>query len=504
VPQRIRVLALIWLLSAACLLLRLGYTSVSPKATLLTHQTAWPYPASLSADLEHLSLKMTDDGRGRILYRSGQPWSGATHVEAVKLQNGTRITTQIHNELTGNRLSPVIGQVGKPDVWPSLSRIVEEQGRSGLELTFDEWLMSRQPAFLGALKDAKGTLSGRVFETASIPGDDVRTTIDYAWQRTAESLLKRYGVNVGAIVILDVKSHDVLAMASQNERHPLENTAVRAFTPGSIFKLVTAAAAFEMYLVNPETPFYCTGKLETPSIKMHCWRPHGAERFIDAIAESCDVVFASVGTKVKRSAILYMAKQVGILTPGLQYFHHAPVLREAENGNVFLQRGEDDGLVANTAIGQQDVKMTPLQAANLACTVANRGRYQDVRLVLDIEHAGHIRHRLRMANGHRAFSRMTAFKLRQGMRLAVTSPRGTAHALLHAPVQAAIKTGTAELSNGNVNGWMVGFAPYKKPDIAFSVLVANEKSSQAHAATLKIVQGLLAAYRQYHPSTVIE
>jgi cell division protein FtsI/penicillin-binding protein 2 len=447
---------------------------------------------------------MIDDGRGRILYRSGQPWSGTAHVAAVKLPNGTRIETQIHNEIANLHPSPVIGRVGRPDVWPSQSRIVEEQGRSGLELSFDEWLMSRRPAFIGALRDAKGALSQRVFQTAAIRGDDVRTTIDYAWQRTAESLLKQYGVKVGAIVVLDVHSHDVIAMASQNERHPLENTAVRAFTPGSIFKLITAAAAFEMYVVFPDTRFTCTGKLDTPSIKMHCWRPHGAERFIDAIAESCDVVFASVGTQVKRSAIEYMAKQVGILTPGLQKFRRASVLWEAEKGTVFRQRGEDDGLVANTAIGQQDVKMTPLQAANLACTVANRGKYQDVRLVLDIEHDGRIRHRLRVNSGHRAFSNMTAFKLRQGMRLAVTSPQGTAHALFHAPVQAAIKTGTAELSNGNVNGWMVGFAPYKKPDIAFSVLVADVKSAQAHAITPKIVQGLLDAYRQYHPSTVID
>jgi cell division protein FtsI/penicillin-binding protein 2 len=336
-------------------------------------------------------------------------------------------------------------------------------------------------------------------------GTDLRTTIDPAWRGVAETALAEAGVSHGAVVMLALPNHDVIALANRDTVRPAAIPAVMAQVPGSVFKLVTAAAALDTFRYRFDSRFYCPGVVRIPGVHMRCWTEHGRETLATAIAESCDTVFAEVGVHVGRAGLAEMARRLGLFGTGLAEAGGHPVLSEAQAGVVFRYTGEDAGLLANTAIGQQDVRISPVQAARLAAAVADDGWTRDARLVLDAERMGRVLQTFAPAPAHRAFSALTAWQLKRAMRLAVTSPAGTAHALEREHLAVAAKTGTAELdAAGHVNGWMVGFFPYDHPAYAFCVFVGNMPSPAAHRAVVEITRRLTDAYLSFHPPTADE
>ncbi|MBX5437681.1 MAG: hypothetical protein IRZ33_10770, partial [Alicyclobacillaceae bacterium] len=176
--------------------------------------------------------------------------------------------------------------------------------------------------------------------------------------------------------------------------------------------------------------------------------------------------------------------------------------------------------LANTAIGQEDVRLSPLMAANLAAAIARGGVARDARLVLDVERNGRIALSLRTPPGERAMSPATAAWLAFAMRRAVAAPNGTARTLADLPVPVAVKTGTAERPDGRVNGWIAGYLPWTPPGakvaanrvwngsagvprIAFAVFAGDLPSPAAHQAVRQMVRDLVRAYVQFHPSGVI-
>ncbi|MCL6515967.1 penicillin-binding transpeptidase domain-containing protein [Alicyclobacillus sp.] len=423
----------------------------------------------LRAQAEHLLTWTVDDGRGRIRYRNGQPVSDA---------------------------DPLFGAVGLPDRWPDPHRPVMEQGRSGLQLTFDRVLQSRRAERVGVLEDAAGTPRGLVYRVAADPGWDLRTTLDPAWQRVAASALADYGVREGAVVVLDVATGSALAMASRSPRGAI--TAVRAYTPGSVFKLVTAAAATASYRYRGSDRFICRGAVEQPGIRMRCWRVHGEETLTDALAASCDVAFAEVGAALGRRAFEEMASRLRLEGVPLQRLSGRPVLAEAEPGRVFGAPGDDPGRLANTAIGQQDVRLSPLAAANLVRTIAAGGVAHPVRLVEGAEREGRLVAFPRDPD-RRVLSPYVAGWLAAAMREAVVSPLGTAHALAGLPVTCAVKTGTAERPDGRVNAWVAGFMPAERPVVAFCVLVAGEPAAVGHRQAFGVTSDLVRAIARFDP-----
>jgi cell division protein FtsI/penicillin-binding protein 2 len=450
-------------------------------------------------DAEHFQLLLTDDGRGRILYRNGQPWSGRSQPRSAVAPSGERVWVRVHRERALTVPNPVVGRIGLPERWPDPERAVPEQGRSGLEWTFDPWLRTGRPGYWGRLEDARGqTGSPTWYVRPASPGMDVRTTIDPGWQTAAERALARSGAAQSALVVVNVASGELLALASVDRVDPWRNRAVIPETPGSVFKLVTAAAALESYRFQPESRFVCEGFVPLPSVAMHCWRRHGHETLRQALAASCDVAFALIGDAVGRLGLTIMAHRLHLGETGLQCIGGHPVLPEALAGRVFLGTGADPGRLANTAIGQQDVRISPLQAANLAATVARGGIYRDVRLVLDVESRSWGRRELTVGRGQRAFSPGVAYALAEAMRDAVRQPWGTAHSLAHMPVKLAVKTGTAELSRqGRVNAWTVGFLPARRPVLAFCAFVGNEPSGPAHRQVMQLTRDLAETYRQF-------
>lgn len=423
--------------------------------------------ARMRADLEHFKIQSMQDGRGHILYRDGQM------VPPSRTQ--------------------LVGWVGLPDVWPAKTRMVPEQGRNGLEDTFDSWLQGR-PGFIGTLADVTGKQASSVrYHIPVRRGVDVRTTMDRAWEERAEKALATAHVKDGAVVIMNAR-HEVLALSGARRGQASYLPALTPSTPGSIFKLVTASAALESYEVRSQQPFICDGRSSIHGVRMRCWRTHGRLSFMNAIAQSCDVTFATVGLMVGGHAITNVAQATGCTDAGLQRIDGQLVLKAARAGHVFAQHAKGPwtpGELANTAIGQQDVSLSPLSAANLAAVVADGGRYEDAQLITDAEKDGRVI-RWFSSDSRQAIRPDVAKVLATSMREAVSSPLGTAHALDDAQTDVAVKTGTAELAKTtNVNAWVIGFAPYRNPIIAFAVYVGNAPSNLAHRQVFSVTRAVL-------------
>lgn len=462
-------------IAGVCILLRIA-------SLMLWHpvSTAQTTPAGglrTAAARETMHLAQVDDGRGRILYRSGAVW---------------RSDTTTSEDAT-------IGMIGLPSHWPDAHRGVLEEGRSGLEYRFDSLLKQGRPRFLAQLMKEPQSV---VYARSGRPGIDVRTTVDPALQQVAALALTHSQVEHGAVVLLDSHTNDILAMASTGGSR-YQNPAVEPQTPGSVFKLVTAAAALDSLQAIADTVYHCDGAIHHPGVHLHCWRVHGKLNLVDAIAQSCDVAFGEIGNMMERSGLTVMVNRLHLTTTGLQRVNLQPVLPEAKAGHIFLRTGNDAGLLVNTAIGQEDVRISPLQGALLASSVADNGWYRDARLVLDVERSGRADHLFPTESKARAFSPYAALVIAQGMHDAAQTPLGTAAWLHKVSPLCAAKTGTAELPDGRVNGWLVGYWPQKHPQIAFSVFVGDTPTKLAHQQVRAVSTALLHGYRQFHPTTVI-
>lgn len=482
--HRIAWLLLLTFTSLAVLTGRLFFIAMT--AEHFSRQSSWLTSVRARADLEHLNVEMMDDARGRILFVNGAPWSGIS----TWTHNGWR-----HRENAAPEAgASVIGRIGLPDTWPS-ERSVQEQGRSGLEYTFDAALTGKRARYLARLIDSRGhpVQPGGLLTNDVSPGLNARTTVDPVWERAAERILRQTGVRRGAVVVLDVKTDRVLAIASADPAGA--DRAVQAITPGSIAKILTAIAAIDSYRFTPHSRFVCPGGLFTNSVKMRCWRPHGPENLVMALASSCDIAFAEIGIAVGRSRLDHVAERFGIHQSGLQRWRGASVLPEATGGKWLEQPGADPGLLANTSIGQEDARLSPLQGALLAAAIANGGRVRDASLVLDLETRNRTAITLGEPPMRRVCSGYAARAIGKGMWDAAHRSYGTACAL--ARFDAAVKTGTAELPNGRVNAWIVGFTPHQQPAVAFAVVSEDEVNSIAHRQVFAMARALLTVCPAY-------
>lgn len=276
-------------------------------------------------------------------------------------------------------------------------------GLRGLEASFDAFLRHEGANHLSYAVDGKGRpLSGQNTERVhsfSGSGDEVKsivTTLDAGLQRMVEQAMDDPNLTIhtesgieriidGAAVVLDISNGDVLAMASR----PLEtasdaewpewvNRALIPMEPGSIFKTVVAAAALDMGVVSEGDEFHCDGMLDVYNVP--CWTldqgGHGTLTFADAYAESCNVVFAQLAADIGGEVLEDYAKKLGL---GQQVSWKGSVyhdedfmqLPEEQAGQIFHPDSvKADGYVlAQTGIGQRDVRVTPLQATNMVASL---------------------------------------------------------------------------------------------------------------------------------------
>jgi penicillin-binding protein 2 len=359
----------------------------------------------------------------------------------------------------------------------------ESLGRQGLEHTW-EWALRGRRGLRRELVDAGNHTIKVLFDYPPEPGADLHTTIDIDLQKVAESAL---GEQRGAIVILDVATGAVLALASSprfrldrftsdyqsivaadvllrqegvafyRRPRPLVHRAIQeTYPPGSVFKLVTTLAGLRAGTLTSQTQYTCDGSLVVGGQHKQCLGVHGPLELREAIERSCNVYFYHTALDAPRQELLQTAQDLGFGSP-------TGIDLPGESAGR-LPRLASDAEVANFAIGQGDVRVTPLQVAVMMAAIANGGTIVRPHLVDSVPSAEP--RRFAIAPGDLE-------TVRRGMRDVVQGAHGTARSYFHLTgLTVAAKTGTAEVEGIPLNhAWFAGFAPYEKPRIAFAVVV---------------------------------
>ncbi len=384
-------------------------------------------------------------------------------------------------------------------------------GASGLEACFQDILAFKSEGRANVIRSADGKVLGDMgisIQEGNYLSDNVVLTIDSHIQRIAESALSEAGIT-GAAVVMDTQSFEVLAMAStpsydqnniqkylNSNNGELINRCLFPYNAGSIFKIITMSAASEYSLLRSE--YNCEGYTDVYDRRYNCHFAEGHGRLMprEALAKSCNCAFYTMGLCLGDDAVIAMAKRFGMGAPLLG---GADPL--AENGGNIPNAEETVFLDSiNLAIGQGDILITPLQAANMACIIANGGEKKSVKLVREIQNSsGKTIASFDDENTERVISPRTCTLISEAMRLAVTD--GTAKSLKDNAALISGKTGTAEtgwIKNGKtlVHGWFCGFFPYDNPRYAMAVLAEDGGSGAGSALPVfqKIAEEIIKIY----------
>lgn len=374
-------------------------------------------------------------------------------------------------------------------------RTADNRGTSGLERAYDRWLRGRVPPSLLGMQNARREAMGGLRLLPARPEDagaDVVTTLDATLQGAVERALAAAG-RPGAAVVLDAWTGDVLAMASapafdpsrlaeylDDPRAPLVNRAVRPYPPGSVFKLVVAVAALETGRLGPREEFPCTGAAVVGgrSIASRCPPGEGRLTWQEALAHSSNEVFIEVARRLGPEELLAWAERLGFGRPA------GTGLPEEEAGHLPSRRQvRAPGDMANLAIGQGPLTVTPVQVARLVAAVAADGRLPGVRLVREVRRAdGLLLRAVPQPAATRVFSPGTARQLRAALRLAVVE--GTGRRAELPGYGSAGKTGTAEAGGGRTVAWFAGYVPAYLPRYVVVVCLEGDGSGPDAAAPL--------------------
>ncbi len=410
-------------------------------------------------------------------------------------------------------------------------RLPDFKGQVGIEYGYDKQLRGKAGT-KSVLVNHAGYRQTESIWTPTEPGQNVVTTIDSSIQAIAEKALKDFSpTKLGAAVVMDVKTGDILALAScptydpniyikgltqeearrmyDPETKPSLNRATQgAYAPGSIFKTVVGLAALEMgldpkALVNvPPAKVIYVGRQA-----IHDTAPPDDYDFRKALKLSSNVYFVSNGLRpgviqkvIELGQHLHLGERTGLPT------------KQEVAGNfpkpAHLRSNWHDGDTANVSIGQAPIVVTPLQMAVLACALANGGSVLKPRIVDRIEPispafgqemvkfpAGEVRDHLGVPEHYMRI-------LHEAMLADVQDPDGTGRHCRIDGFPICGKTGTAQVKDqrGNLKRhdvWFLSFAPYGNPRYAVVVMVEGGSSGGGDCAPIarEIYTAILARER---------
>jgi penicillin-binding protein 2 len=393
-------------------------------------------------------------------------------------------------------------------------------GKVGLERWGETYLAGRPGGTLSVVTP-EGELVDTIAEYPAAQSRSIYSTIDLELQRVAEQAL---GDHQGAVVALDPNNGEILALASSPRYDPNELTAGRldaarwqalasdparplvnratqgAYPTGSVFKIVTAAAAMQGAGFSPQTTINCTGSWAGlgPGWVKYDWlrTGHGPIDFQWALTRSCDVFFWEMGLRLNsldENLLPSYAHSFGFGEPtGLDALDESeglvpdPEWKEkyfTGEGNPFWVPGD----AVNLAVGQGDLLATPLQVANMVAAIANGGILYRPRLVMRISGTPQEEEQVFTAS-ERARLPISAANLqviRDGLDGVTSAEGGTAvSAFEGATFTSAGKTGTAETPGEKPHAWFAGYAPVEDPQIAVAVVVENSGEGSVYAAPI--------------------
>ena len=416
-------------------------------------------------------------------------------------------------------------------------------GKNGLENVFEATLRGKK-----GHKEVEADVSGRELKTLrklpSESGNNLVLTLDVRIQEELEKAMVSTPEKImnGSVVVMKVQTGEVLAIASKpsfdpnefaagitpenwkklinDEMHPLQNRSIHSqYPPGSIYKIAVAYAALEEGVIDSNTTIYCPGHFKLGRGRYRCWKKkgHGAVNLHDALVQSCDVFFYTVGHRMGIDTLASYAKKFGFGFPtGLG-------LSREKNGLVpstqwKLKNRKQPWLLGETisaSIGQGYNLVTPLQLANMMTAVANGGMLLKPYLVKRIEEPGGtlIKEYFPEIKGKIGGKPENLEVIRKALRDVVNGPRGTGKKSQLKDIVVSGKTGTVQVvrmkSNEEIeqedeipykyrdHAWFVAFAPYEKPEVAVAVLV--EHGGHGGATAAPIAKKIFKKYFQLYP-----
>jgi penicillin-binding protein 2 len=426
--------------------------------------------------------------------------------------------------------SGYVGEVSEQQIEASNGRFRpgDLAGKTGLERQYNDILTGtdgmRRVVVNSVGKEVKDL--GHLTEQEPIPGKQIQLTIDYDLQQVAEQSL---GARPGAVVALDPRTGEVLAMVSRptpdandfavrisadewkslndDPLHPLLNRAIQAqLAPGSVFKIVTATAMLEDHVPEEGFKTFCPGYGTFFGRQYHCWvyyaktgpRTHGVLSLHDAILKSCDVFFYNVGMRLGIDRLSYYGSKLGIgRKTGIDLPSEEPGLMPSQEWveRVFHRKWYA-GEVISVATGQGAVTSTPLQLARLIGGIAMGGVFKQPHMLKDAQNIGEERFPI---------SEPTVEKITDAMYGVINEPGGTGGKLKLAGIEFSGKSGTAQVIGYGTrdrvgkekkfedNAWFVGYAPRRNPEIVVSVLV-QESGQHGGEASGPVARDIIKAY----------
>jgi len=391
----------------------------------------------------------------------------------------------------------------------------DNRGVSGIEYLYDDVLRGSQPTYLAAMVDAgQQIIPGLGYKKLRLDvgqePSNVVLTIDGRTQRICEQVMDKY-IEKGAVIVLQPATGEILAMASRPNfdandigdylgrgSSPLLNRAIAAYQPGSVFKLVVAAAAMEEKIVKPDDEFFDRGYIEIGGLRFKGWDydkgGRGLISFREALAYSSNPVFIEVGQKLGADKLIAYARRLGFGEKTELNFVGEVAGNLPASGDIYA------GDLANLSIGQGSLEVTPLQIACLVATIANDGIKVSPHIVSRITTSeGSTIKYFPPVTGVRVLSHQTDSQLR-GMMTAVTQI-GTGQAAYVENGGSAGKTGTAETGRFNAGGkgvnhaWFAGYYPLDNPQLVVVVFVEDGMSGADIAAPIfhEIVTRLISS-----------
>lgn len=361
-------------------------------------------------------------------------------------------------------------------------------GITGLEADYDGILRNeRDTASVTYTVDAlSNVLYGEppVISTLQYSNGNLVTTLDAHIQRICEE--EGGEMEKGAIAVMDVECGDILGMASfptyspdrlsealKNENSPLINRCLYSYSVGSIFKLVTAAAAYNQGLTRFAAQ--CSGKTEIAghTFRCHDHSGHGLVDMHQAMICSCNSYFVELSRFVQPGTMRTVAQDLGFGT-------QIPLTRSIVSAGGTLpssQQLELPAEMANFCFGQGFLTASPLQVCQMTCAIANDGEMPLARLIAGYSIDGETLENAKPPMYAKSLPRNAAYFL-QGLMIAAINENPQSNAIPE-HVFAAAKTSTAQTGRYDEDGneychaWITGYFPIEEPKYAVTVLVED-------------------------------
>jgi len=416
-----------------------------------------------------------------------------------------------------------VGEVSEQQIEASNGklRMGDFAGKFGLERQYNDILMGTDGK-RRVIVNSIGKEMGRLSTQEAVPGKQIQLTIDYDLQQMAEQSL---GPRPGAVVALDPRTGEVLAMVShpsmdpndfavrisadewknlnEDRQKPMLNRAIQAqLAPGSVFKIVTATAMLEDKVPPESFTTFCPGYATFYGRQFKCWvygkSSHGVVGLHKAILESCDIFFYNVGMRLGIDRLSYYGSKLGIgHKTGIDLpSEEQGLMPSAEWAERVFHRKWYAGETISVSTGQGAVTTTPLQLARTIGGIAMGGVFKQPHLLKDASNVGEERF---------ALSEPTVEKITDAMYGVVNEEGGTARSIRLPGIEVSGKSGTAQVigyatrervgkkKQFEDNAWFVGYAPRRNPEIVVSVLV-QESGKHGGEAAGPVVRDVIKAY----------